>query len=221
VPYQIIIGSNGSTDQTVALGLELQRDRAEIEFFHLPVRGVGLAFREFIRRAKCPVLVSLDMDLSADICFIEQVVADALSHEIIVGSKKLGTQRRSRFRKFGSDTFLWFARRLTGLPYDDYSIGAKAYQVAFLEEHAHLIGRGSAYVLELCYAARRQGRRIRCVPVGCEDRRASKFNLPSEALHKFHRLFVLWARTTVLSLLGSGRPARRHGDSAVIVGKPR
>jgi glycosyltransferase involved in cell wall biosynthesis len=193
VPFQVIIGSNGSTDRTVALGRALPREHSSVEFFHLPRRGVGLAFREFVARARFSVLVSLDMDLSVDLGFLERALRLAQSHDLVIGSKKLAVQRRSRFRKAGSDLFLWCARRLTGLPYDDYSIGAKAYRVAFLRESAASIDAGSSYVLNLCLAAHRRGLPVACVPVDCEDRRASRFNLLYEACYKFRKLFVLWA----------------------------
>ena len=202
VAYQVIIGSNGSTDATVRLGEQLQQCYPGVEFFHLSTRGVGLAFQEFVVRAKFPVLVSLDMDLSANVRFIENVLALAGSHDIVVGSKKLAEQRRSIVRKKGSDAFLWCVRQLTGLPYDDYSIGAKAYSVQFLREFGTSIDDGSSYVLDLCFAARRAGRSIACVPVSCEDQRTSKFNLLEEALYKFHRLFVLWARSGVSAFSG-------------------
>lgn len=195
VEYQIIIGSNGSTDRTCTLGEQLARECPGVDFFHLPERGVGLAFAEFIRRARYPALVSLDMDLSVDLRFITDALPLIGPHAIVVGSKKLASQRRSLFRKAGSDTFLWVARRLMRLPYDDYSIGAKAYDVSFLETHVDGIDRGTSYVLDLCYAAGCEGRTVACVPADCEDRRVSRFNLPSEALYKFRRLFQLWLMT--------------------------
>ena len=50
VAHQVILGSNGSSDGTVERGLALERAHPQVEFFHLPERGVGLAFREFVRR---------------------------------------------------------------------------------------------------------------------------------------------------------------------------
>src|SRR5437867_13085296 len=60
--YEILIGSNGSTDSTTTLGADLQHRFPRVSFFHLPTRGVGFAFREFVRRARHPFLVSVDMD---------------------------------------------------------------------------------------------------------------------------------------------------------------
>ena len=70
--YEVIIGSNGSTDSTTALGVDLSRRFPEVTFFHLPHKGVGLAFREFVQRASHPLLISLDMELSIDLDFVER-----------------------------------------------------------------------------------------------------------------------------------------------------
>src|SRR5215467_10678900 len=88
--YEVIIGSNGSTDSTTAIGVDLSRRFPHVSFFHLPDRGVGLAFREFVDRARHPLLVSADMDLSVDLSFISEALELLETNDIVVGSKKLG-----------------------------------------------------------------------------------------------------------------------------------
>ena len=89
-------------------------------FFHLPQRGVGLAFREFVRRARHPLLISLDMDLSVDLSFVPAALDLLETHDIVVGSKKLGKQNRAFFRRLGSELFLRAVRLLLGIAYEDY-----------------------------------------------------------------------------------------------------
>jgi GT2 family glycosyltransferase len=192
--YEVLIGSNGSTDSTTVIGPDLTRRFPQVAFFHLPERGVGRAFREFVRRARHPFLVSVDMDLSVDLSFIPTALDLLETYDIVVGSKKMGNQKRSAFRKLGSDSFLRAVRLLLGLTYDDYSIAAKAFRVATLRRFADRINAGSSYVLEICYLTQRAGGRIVQVPVSCEDWRASKFNLLNEAVYKYGHLFRLWLR---------------------------
>ena len=192
--YEILIGSNGSTDSTTTLGADLTRRFPHVSFFHVPERGVGLAFREFVRRARHPLLVSVDMDLSVDLDFIPTALGLLETHDIVVGSKKMGNQKRSWFRKLGSDSFLRVVRLLLGLTYDDYSIAAKAFRVAVLRRFVDRINAGSSYVLEICYLTKRAGGTIVQVPVSCEDWRASKFNLAHEAFYKYGHLLGLWLR---------------------------
>jgi glycosyltransferase involved in cell wall biosynthesis len=193
--YEVIIGSNGSTDSTTALGVDLSRRFASrVTFFHLPQPGVGLAFREFLARAKHPLLVSADMDLSVDLSFIREALELLETHDIVVGSKKLGQQKRSFLRKLGSDTFLRIARLLLGMAYEDYSIAAKAYRVETVRRFADRINAGSSYVIEMCFLTHRSGGKVIQIPVSCEDWRASKFNLVHEALYKYSHLIRLWLR---------------------------
>ncbi len=192
--YEIIIGSNGSTDSTTALGVDLSRRFPRVSFFHVPERGVGLAFREFVRRARHPLLVSLDMDLSVDLAFVPTALDLLETHDIVVGSKKLGNQSRTLFRRLGSELFLRAVRLLLGITYEDYSLAAKAFRVATLRRFLDRINVGSSYVLEICFLTHRSGGRVVEVPVSCEDWRKSKFNLLHEAFYKYRHLFGLWLR---------------------------
>jgi len=192
--YEVLIGSNGSTDSTTALGVDLTRRFPQVSFFHVPERGVGLAFREFVRLARHPFLVSVDMDLSIDLEFVKRALTLLETNDIVVGSKKMGKQKRSFVRRVASDTFLRIARVLLGIDYDDYSIAAKGYRVATVRHFADRINEGSSYVIEMCFLTKQAGGRIIQIPVECEDWRRSKFNLVHEAFYKYSHLFGLWLR---------------------------
>jgi glycosyltransferase involved in cell wall biosynthesis len=192
--YEVLIGSNGSTDSTTALGIDLTRRFPQVAFFHVPERGVGLAFREFVLRARFPFLVSVDMDLSIDLDFVRRALSLLEDHDIVVGSKKLGKQKRSFVRRVASDTFLRIARVLLGIDYDDYSIAAKGYRVETVRRFTDRINEGSSYVIELCFLTKRAGGQIVQIPVECEDWRKSKFNLVHEAFYKYSHLVGLWLR---------------------------
>ena len=191
--YEIIIGSNGSKDRTSALGERLSDKYPQVEFFHIKEKGVGYAFRRGVQTARCDVVVSLDMDLSIHLGFIEEALGllDA-NYDIIVGSKKMGHERRSVFRRLGSDLFILTARVLLGLPFEDYSIGAKAYKRDLLLEYIDRIDRGTAYVLSIIYLAFQNKRKVIEIPVSCEDYRQSRFNIIHEGFYRFFNLFKLW-----------------------------
>jgi len=192
--FEVLIGSNGSTDDTVRLGQQLAAAIPEVRFFHLAERGVGRAFRRFVEEARFPALVSVDMDLSIDQAFIDEAAGLLADYDIVVGSKRTGSQRRSLFRRLGSGVFVLAASWLLEVEYVDYSIAAKAYRVDVIRRYGSLISDGSAYVLDLVYYVDRDGGRVIQVPVSCEDHRASKFNLGREAVHKFANLARLWWR---------------------------
>ena len=189
---EVLLGSNGSTDGTVGIGQALAEEIPEVRFFHLEERGVGRVFRRFVDEASFDAIVSLDMDLSTELDFIEEAIRLLGDCDIVVGSKRTGSQKRSLFRRLGSGAFVVLASRLLGVEFVDYSIGAKAYWVPTIRRYMSLISHGSAYVLDLVYYVHRDGGRVVQIPVTCEDFRRSRFNLGREAVHKFSNLARLW-----------------------------
>jgi hypothetical protein len=84
------------------------------------------------------------------------------------------------------------ARALLGLPFEDYSIGAKAYKRDVVLDYGHGIDAGTSYVLNIVYFACRDARKVIEIPVRCEDYRESRFNIIHEDLYRFYQLFRLW-----------------------------
>jgi glycosyltransferase involved in cell wall biosynthesis len=190
--FEILIGSNGSTDGTVRLGEELARRDARVRFFSEPRRGPGAALRTAVGLMRHDLLICLDMDLSTDLGFVPEALRLLESSDVVIGSKCLGRDHRSFVRRLGSGLFIAASRLLLNLPFDDYSIGAKAYRKAVLERYLDAIDRWTAYVQEIVFLALRDGLAVVSVPVQCEDFRRSRFRLPREALYRFGELLRFW-----------------------------
>ena len=190
--YEIMIGSNGSTDSTVKIGEKLQNSYPEVTFFHISEKGVGRAFKKGVSLAAWDRIITVDADLTTDLDFIPRAGRLLDDYDIVVGSKKTGYQKRSAVRLLGSSLFILFVRMLLGLPYVDYSIGAKAYRKKTILKYLNAIDHGSSYVIEIIYKAWRNKAKIIEIPVWCEDARKSKFNLLPEGVYRFSNLFKLW-----------------------------
>jgi glycosyltransferase involved in cell wall biosynthesis len=191
-PFEIIIISNGSTDGTDEAGRTLDAAMPCVRFYTLPQKGVGRAFVLGVRRAGHDLLASVDMDLSIDLGFIPRALDLLEENQIVVGSKKMGSQRRTFWRKAGSNAFILTARLLLGLEFDDYSIAAKAYRREAVDPYLDRVDYGTSYVLDIIYHTLAAGGRAVEIPVYCEDYRASRFNLVNEAVYRFGNLFRLW-----------------------------
>lgn len=191
-PFEVLIVSNGSTDDTVRLGRELADAHPAVRFFSLPAKGVGRAFALGAREAAYEFIVSVDMDLSIDLNFIPRALELLEGHEIVVGSKKMGSQNRTTWRKLGSTAFITAARLLLGFSFEDYSIAAKAYHRSVVLAYLDRIDYGTSYVLDIIFHTLSHGGRAVEIPVHCEDYRPSKFNLFNEAVYRFRNLFRLW-----------------------------
>jgi len=199
VDYEIIICSNGSTDDTVGVGEKLIGDR--LRFSHLKDRGVGLAFRKMVEEASSEKIISVDMDLSIDLNFIPEAYGLLDEYNLVVGSKKMGEQERSFFRLLASNVFIYLVRLLMGLDYRDYSIAAKGYRRSDIIKHLSLIDHGSSYVVELIYHVKKRGGEIIEVPVSCHDTRKSKFNIYNESIYRLKNLLTLWFRERLTRIM--------------------
>lgn len=199
VPFEIIIGSNGSTDKTDALGYSLAKKYQQIRFFSLAKRGVvGEVFENAVKMAKYEKLVSLDIDLTIDLSFIKDAIKLLDTYDMAIGSKKAGEESRSWIRRLGSDAYIWVVKNFIGLGFSDYSIGAKAYRRSVVLPHLNKIDKETGYVLILAYHLHKNRNRIVQIPVDCNDHRESKFSLAKEGLYRFLHLFNLWLRMPLL-----------------------
>jgi glycosyltransferase involved in cell wall biosynthesis len=196
ISYEIVMCSNGSTDRTVELGNSLEKKfPLEIHFFALDERGVGRALKFCIPHFKYPYIFSLDMDLSADLSFVTSALASLSDYDIIIGSKRVGTQSRNFARKLGSGLYIFLARLLLGMHFTDYSLGAKVYKKSILEKYNRLIDNyGTDYVINIVYHAFKDGCRILELPVTCNDMRASKFNLFKEGIYRYKKVISLFLK---------------------------
>src|SRR5262250_969176 len=68
-PYEIVIGSNGSTDRTPLLGKDLEKRFSQVRFFHIDEKGPGSVLKKAIPITRYENIISVDMDLSVDLNF--------------------------------------------------------------------------------------------------------------------------------------------------------
>lgn len=194
-PYEIIIGSNGSTDKTVELSRQLRNQYQNMGFFHLPKKGVGAAFREGVRIAKYERIITVDMDLSVNLEFVGIAYRLLDQYDIVIGSKITGRQKRTWIRRMASNCFIYLAKALLQINFHDYSIGAKGYRRDLVRRYLPYIDDKTFYVVKIVYHAYHDGKSIEEIPVECHDTRESRFNLIYEGIYKFSNLFRLWANS--------------------------
>ena len=191
INHEIILCNNGSTDNTLRLAKELEKKYKNIKVISTPEKGVGTVFKKAVKLAKYNNIISQDMDLSTDLNFILEASKLLKKYDIVIGSKKMGFQKRSFFRKIPSTIFISLVRLLLKLPYKDYSMAAKAYKKEAIIKHIGKVDYGTSYVIDLIYYAKKDKRKIIEIPVKCIDTRKSKFNLLYESLYRLKNLIRL------------------------------
>lgn len=191
IAYEIILSNNGSTDNTLKLAKELEKKHKSIRVISIQEKGVGTVFKKAVKLARYSNIVSQDMDLSTDLNFIPQALKLLKNHDIIIGSKIMGSQKRSFFRKMPSAIFIFLVKLILGLPYRDYSMAAKAYKRNAIIKHIGKVDYGTSYVIDLIYFAKKDKKKIIEIPVQCIDKRKSKFNILHESLYRLKNLIRL------------------------------
>ncbi len=193
ITSEIFIGNNGSTDATLERARKLQKKHPKrIRVLHSPVRGVGTVFKRAVQRARYDNIVSVDMDLSTELSFIPKALRLLKKHDIVVGSKKMGTQKRSWLRTVPSSVFIFLVKVFTGMKFKDYSMAGKAYKRDIILQHMDRIDNGTSYVIDIIYFASRSKKKLVEIPVQCLDTRKSKFNIILESLYRFRNLMKLF-----------------------------
>lgn len=201
-PFEVIIGENGSTDQSPVILENFCKKDSRFSWFHLDERQVGTAFAEGARRTRYDKIVTVDMDLSIDLDFINRAVSLLETNDIVIGSKIMGDQKRPWLRKSVSNLFIVLARFLLGIGFHDYSIAAKAYKTDIARRYLNFLDDKTFYVVIMVHLAKADGLSITEIPVSCHDMRGSRFNLLHEGVYKFGNLFLLFLRSVVLRKRG-------------------
>lgn len=190
--YEIIIVANGSRDKTAELGRSLEKKYKQVRFFDIYEVGVGRAFRKAVEQARFEHIISLDMDLSVDLSFINEANKLLESNVLVIGSKPKGSQKRALIRRIGSSGYIFLAKILFGLELDDFSIGAKGFRREYVLENQKYIDNYTNYVLNIAVRARKDKKAVTEVPINCEDFRSSKFCLWKEGLYRYAMLFKIF-----------------------------
>jgi glycosyltransferase involved in cell wall biosynthesis len=191
-PYEIIAVDNGSTDKTPEIGRKLQQENAWFRYFQIPERSVGKAFAKGVRESKYSFIISIDADLSVDLIFIQYAESLLKYSAMVVGSKTLGSQKRSFVRVLGSQFYLFVTQVLFKMTITDFSMGAKGYRKEAILPILDDIDTWTAYVFEICVWLIHNKQTVLQIGVECEDRRKSHFNIWHEGFYRYWNLYRVW-----------------------------
>lgn len=189
IDHEVIVTSNGSNDRTVEIGRRLESQYSWFRLKDLPEKSVGKAFVTGVREARGEFVVSMDADLSVELTFLD-FAHELLKHAgMVVGSKTMGRQRRSFFRVFASQFYIFFTYLLFDLTISDYSMAAKAFRRESILPALDHLDSWTGYTFELALFLHGRNEKIIQVGVDCDDRRPSRFRLLHEGFYRYAHLY--------------------------------
>ena len=177
---RVVVVDDDSPDGTGEIAGRFARGRADVEVVRRAgERGLGTAYFAGFRRALAAgadAVLTMDCDFSHDPAAVPALVAASGAADLVVGSRYVAGGRIENWglhRKLLSAAANRFARSLLSIPARDCTSGFRLYRREVLEAvpWGRVRSNGYAFLVETLYlAARREGVRVREVPIRFVDR---------------------------------------------------
>lgn len=200
--YEIVVASDGSNDDTVAIVQRLAAADPRVRGLDLqPNRGKGWAVRQGMLAARGATVVFSDADLAVPATELPRLLgALRAGADVAVGSRAVEgarlLERQGALRQLAGRTFRLCGRLWLGVGVRDSQCGFKAFRGEVVRP---LFGRQTlasiVFDVEILYLARRLGLRVVEVPVTWSHNPDSRirYNL-ARSLSVFGDLFALRLR---------------------------
>ena len=182
--YIITIADNGSTDRTEEIAQELCSEYDNVRYLRVSQKGVGIAFREAIKKNTCEVIGYMDVDLATDIRYLEQVfhLFTAKTVRIVVGSRLMTESKvynRALVREITSRGLNIILKILLKVKFTDAMCGFKFYASDVANSLVEVCSdnNGWFYCAEMMIRAEWMGIPITELPVEWHDDPATKVRI--------------------------------------------
>jgi glycosyltransferase involved in cell wall biosynthesis len=201
--YEVIIVDDGSTDATPTV--VRQSTMKGLRFIQNPRnRGKGFTVRDGVLAASGEYVLFTDADLSAPIEELTKLlnVAKTENADVVIGSRAVDRtyieKHQSRGRELGGIAFNLMVRSLLGLSLHDTQCGFKLFH---RQKSRRIFERqttaGFGFDPELLFLAKRDGLKIREVPVRWSHAEGSKVHFLKHATVMFSDLVrIRWNALT-------------------------
>jgi len=195
-PFGVVIADNASTDRTLDLARELEREHDEVVALHIPRKGRGLALRTAWLSSRADVVAYMDVDLSTNLTSFLPLVAPLLSghSEVSIGTR-LGHGahiRRQLKRELLSRGYNALIHAGFGASFTDAQCGFKALRSDAAQRLLPVVrDDGWFFDTELLLLAERNGMRIHEVPVDWIEDLDSRVDLATTVVDDLRGLWRL------------------------------
>ncbi|MBN2421481.1 glycosyltransferase family 2 protein [Candidatus Woesearchaeota archaeon] len=198
--YEIIVCINGSNDKTEEICKALSKQHKEIRYFSIKNKGMGIALREGVKRAKKDIITFVAADGEVLNCFIEMAVKEMKNYDFLSGSRYLvkkqvrGSSFARRFLSIGYSYFIrmFFSPRFT-------EVGTiKVFRRKWGQKVIKQCKRDDpSWQVEMLYLASRDKLKLKEIPVYIKIKRASSESKAS-VLKEIYYFFKITAKYSLL-----------------------
>jgi len=189
---EIIVVDDGSKDNTA----EVARSAGAVVYCHPYNIGNGAAVKTGIRMAKGDIIVMLDGDGQHDPQDIPRLLAEAKTHDMVVGARDSRTHANI-FRKFANIFYNFLASAITKISVKDLTSGFRVVHRITALRYLYLLPNTFSYPTTITLSYLHSGRSICYVPIKAAKRTGSSKIKPLR--DGFHFLLIMIKITTLYS----------------------
>lgn len=182
-PFRITVADNASTDGTLHIAHQVQRELPGVRVVHLDQKGRGRALKQTWLSSDALVLAYMDVDLSTDLDALAPLVASLMSghSDVAIGSRlaRGANVVRGVKREFISRSYNQLLRTVLRVRFTDAQCGFKAIRADVARELLPLVKDTTWFFdTEMLVLAQWSGLRTHEVPVDWYDDPDSRVDIP-------------------------------------------
>lgn len=193
--YEIIISEDGSTDGSDRIAERLSRNEKIVHVHSDERLGKGGSLKNAAPRVRGNHVIFMDADLATDLKHLKDIIRFLREYDVVIGSRYLKESRASRtLKRFSlSKVYHLFVRLFfPGLKLTDTKCGFKGFRKdVFVNLNKQVRNNGWSWDLEFLVKARKQGLRIREIPVSWKEGETTKINLFRDSISQFFEIIII------------------------------
>ncbi len=194
--FEIIIGSNGSKDNSVKIAKDFSLKNKEINYFDFKQKGRGYAIKQALNTTQSDFLVYMDVDLATSLNAVIPLIQELNNNQIVIGSRyiKHSKVKRTFLRRSLSMVYNLLVKFLFGSLFSDLQCGFKGFNVKKVQPFVQQIKNNDfLFDTELLIIAKRNGLIIKEIPISWNESENSKVNISKEIIvHIIAICFLRW-----------------------------
>jgi len=168
--WRIVIVDNGSTDGTLDVAHQLEKEYPDVALLHLEQRGRGRALRYAWTKSPADVVCYMDVDLSTELEALPRALRAILEegYDVAIGSRLMRGSRTRRCwrREIISRGYNLLLKLLLNVGFSDAQCGFKVVTREVVDRVVPQVKDQSWFFdTELLVLSERQGYRIKDIPV--------------------------------------------------------